>query len=49
MANPQLVKGIGVVDRDIRNHQISDQQLLEHIGANVALLNELAGCAAGDL
>ena len=49
MVNPQLAKGIGVVDGDIRNHQISDQQLREHIGADVALLDKLAGGAARKL
>jgi hypothetical protein len=47
VANAQLVKSIGVVDRDVGDHQVGDQQLLEHVGADITLLNELAGGAAG--
>ena len=45
MTNPKLVEGIGVVDRDVRNDQISDQQLLEHIRTVIALVDELDCCA----
>ena len=36
MAHAQFVPDIGVVDGEIGNHQIGDQQLLEHVGANIA-------------
>ncbi|MGD9251158.1 MAG: hypothetical protein PVG19_08030 [Desulfobacterales bacterium] len=46
MANPQLVKSIGIMDGYIRNDQIRDQQLLEHIRADVALLDKFNGRTA---
>jgi hypothetical protein len=48
MANPQLVKSIGVMNGDIRNYQVCGQELFKHIGSDIALLNEFAGCAAGN-
>src|SRR6266545_5270872 len=46
MANSQLIKNVGVVDRNICNDKIGDEQLLEHVGANVALLDKFARRAA---
>ena len=34
------------MDRNICDDEIGDQQLLEHVGANVALLDKFAGRAA---
>ncbi len=47
MPNAELVKNIGVVNRNVGNHQIGNEQLLEHVGANVSLLKKLARRAAG--
>src|SRR5262245_15107811 len=46
MADAEFVKRVGVVNRDVRNHQIGNQQFLKHVGANVALLDDFAGGAA---
>ena len=43
MPHAQLVPRIGIVDRQIRHHEIRDQQLLEHIDTDVAAALLLVG------
>ena len=43
MADAQLVPNVGIVDRQIRDHEVGDQQLLEHVGADVAGAHLLVG------
>ena len=48
MADSELVEDIGVVDRHVGDHQVRGQQKMEHVGANVPLLDDLTGRAAAD-
>jgi hypothetical protein len=36
VAHAKLVPDVGVGEREIGHHQVGDQQLLEHVGADVA-------------
>jgi hypothetical protein len=36
MPHAQLVPDIGVVERQVGNHQVGDQQFLEHVGPDIA-------------
>ena len=36
VAHAKLIPDIGVVEREIGDHQVGDQQLLEHVGADVS-------------
>ena len=36
MTHPELIPHVGVIDADVSQHQIGQQQLLEHVGADVA-------------
>ena len=50
MAHTELVPHIGVVDADVGEHQVGQQQFLEHVGADVAgalLLIGAEGLEAG--
>src|SRR6476659_3395570 len=47
VTNTQFVKYVGIMDRNVRYHEIGNQQLLEHIRSDVSLLYELSGGAAG--
>ena len=46
MAGAQLVKGVRVMDGDVRDHQVGDEQLLEHVRSDVAGFDDLACRAA---
>ena len=41
MANAEFVEDVGVVDREIRDHQIRNQQPLKHVVADVPGLEDL--------
>ena len=41
MANTELVKRVGVVNRNIGDDKVGDEQLFEHVRANIALLDKL--------
>src|SRR5262249_16268473 len=45
MPDPELVKDIGVMDRDVAHDQIGLENQAEHVLANVAGVNDLAGSA----
>ena len=47
VTNTQFVKYVGIMDRNVRYHEIGNQQLLEHIRSDVSLLYELSGGTAG--
>ena len=36
MTHAELVPDIGVVNRQVGQHQVGEQQLLEHVGADVS-------------
>ena len=48
VADAELVEGVGVVDRDVGQHEVGGDEQPEHVLANVALADELAGRAAID-
>ena len=43
MPHPELVPDVGVVNRQVSQHQIGEQQLLKHVGADVAGSHLLIG------
>src|SRR4026207_2445487 len=47
VTNTYFVKDVGIMDRNARDDEIGDHQLLEHIRSDVSLLNELSRGAAG--
>src|SRR5262249_8358987 len=48
MPDPQLVEDVGVMDRDVANDEIGLEDQAEHVLANVAGINDLAGRAAAE-
>ena len=43
MPHPELVPDVGVVNRQVSQHQIGEQQLLKHVGADISSAHLLIG------
>ena len=48
VTNAELVEHVRVVHRDVGDHQVGEQQLLEHVDADISRLDELHRRVAGD-
>src|SRR5688572_19906249 len=48
VADAELIKNVGVIDRDVGDHEVGCDEQPEHVFADVALADELARRAAVD-